>query len=82
MLCMALSGGQLVVVDPPPIHPDPTTCPYVVRSFSTTNADLFLLSPAEGAQIAVAILLVWGIAFAIRVVVQSLSIGDENGERS
>lgn len=78
MLCVVQSGGALVLVDPPPVNPDATTCPYVVASFQESSADVMRITPEQGGQLGAAVLLVWAVAFVFRLSIKALSTGETN----
>lgn len=66
-------------VDPPPA--DLSTCPLVVPTYQeyleASQNDWLNLTPEQGAQIGGAILLVWSIAWVIRVIARVLIQSDE-----
>lgn len=66
----------LVLVTPQPA--DMSACQTVVGSYSEMSSELTRLSPTEGAQIAGAILLIWAIAWTIRVIVRTLNVDERN----
>lgn len=66
----------LVLVNPQPA--DMSACQMVVGSYSEMSSELTRLSPTEGAQIAGAILLLWAIAWTIRVIVRTLNVDERN----
>lgn len=78
MLCVTLAAGQLVAIDPQPLVPDATNCALVVQGFHELGSDVLQLTPEQGGQIGSAVLLVWAIAFAFRLFIQAISIGDSN----
>lgn len=69
-------ANGLVLVTPQPS--DLSTCQMVVGSYSEMSSELTRLSPTEGAQIAGAILLIWAIAWTIRVIVRTLNVDERN----
>lgn len=81
MICVGVDqGGALVALDPQPLAPDALTCPLVVQSFSDLAPGVFSITPEQGGQIGMAVLLVWGVAFAFRAAIRSLSIGDSSND--
>jgi hypothetical protein len=73
------STGALQVIDPQPS--DITSCTLVVGNYSESGAgvsELFQLSPAQGAEIGGAIMLVWALVWGIRMVVRSLNVSEGN----
>lgn len=75
MQCVESVGGNLRLVNPQPS--DLSACQMVIGSYSEMSSELTRLSPAEGAQIAGAILLIWAMGWAVRVAVRSLNVGEK-----
>lgn len=79
MICVEVAAnGTIRAVYPQPV--DFSTCSLVVGSYSELSADLFQITPAQGAEIGGSILLIWAIAWAFRMVVRSIVIVDERNE--
>jgi len=65
-----------------PIYPQPadfTTCTLVAGSYSELSVDVWQITPAQGAEIGMEIMLVWAIAFGFRMVARVIS--DSTSER-
>ena len=78
MRCMTIdANGYLVDVTPQPS--DWSTCALVVQSGSEAGANPFYLSAADGESISLAIMLVWGVAWGWRALIEALKDeGDSN----
>lgn len=78
MLCVAVDGsGAVFVVQPQPV--DTAACGLVLVSGQEANSSPWFLTLEQGSQVGGAILLVWALAFAFRVVIRALNV-DENGD--
>lgn len=75
MQCVEEIAGVLRLVRPQPS--DLSACQMVIGSYTEMSSELTRVSPAEGAQIAGAILLIWAMGWAIRVMVRSLNVGEK-----
>lgn len=73
-------NGVIVVVDPQPVQRDEFNCPFVVQGTGEAWSDVWKLTPEQGGQIGLAVLLVWAVAWAFRAAIKSLSIGDQSDE--
>jgi hypothetical protein len=51
-------------------------CTLVVLAPAEVQSNPFVLSMQDGAQVAGAILLVWGVAFALRMARRSINLGE------
>lgn len=71
------AGGSVYVVQPQPV--DTAACGLVIVSGQEAMSSPWALTLEQGSQIGGAILLVWGLAFAFRVVIRALNV-DENGD--
>lgn len=71
------SNGAVYVVDPQPV--DTSACGLVLVSGHEANSSPWALTPEQGSQVGVAILLVWALAFSFRVVIRALNV-DQNGD--
>lgn len=74
MQCVEVVAGALQLVNPQPA--DLSACSIVVGSYSEMSSELTRLSPAEGSQIAGAILLVWAGAWVVRSIAHAINVGD------
>lgn len=70
MLCLEQVGGGFIVADPQPV--EIMGCTYLIVQPSELPPSPFQLTPAEGAQIAGAIAVVWAIGFAARAAVYAI----------
>lgn len=77
MLCVEIQGGKVVEVVPQPNNP--AGCAYVLLTGGEVATNPLLLTAEDGAQIASAILLVWGVGFVWRALIKTLH-GDERHE--
>lgn len=75
MQCVEVGAGGLRLVSPQPV--DLSACQMVIGSYSEMSSELTRISPAEGAQIAGAILLIWAMGWAFRVIARSLNVGEK-----
>lgn len=75
MICLEVVAGVVHVVSPQPI--DLSACSLVAGSYSEMTSELTRISPAEGAQIAGAILLIWAMGWVVRVAARSINVGDK-----
>lgn len=77
MICLELnpSTGDLRPINPQPV--DLSTCSLVAGNYAETGpSELWQLTPAQGAEIGMSIMLVWSVAFGYRMVIKALSVGD------
>jgi len=75
-----ISGkSALILVEPQPV--DLSNCSIVVGNYGEMSSELTRISPTEGAQIAGAILLVWAIGWAFRMVARSLNVDDKESQK-
>lgn len=74
MLCVrVLSDGLLAVVDPQPV--EVSGCANVLISGAqVVSLSPFALSVEQGAQISVAVIGVWSVAFVVRLLLRVISI--------
>lgn len=78
MLCVTTGeGGALIVQNPQPANL--SECGMVVLSGSEALGNPFALSAEDGAAISAAIITIWAVAFAARVVIQIVK-GSANEE--
>lgn len=77
MRCFVVSSGSLS------LSPDGTVCsPSDLVVFTTAEADKMLSSPfnmtvEEGGQLGGAVLMVWAVAWGVRMIARILNTGDE-----
>lgn len=71
------SNGAVYVVYPQPV--DTSACGLVLVSGQEANASPWALTVEQGSQIGSAILVVWALAFAFRMVIRALNV-DQNGD--
>ena len=81
MICLVADvQGVLSVVQPQPA--DITTCTYVVGNYAEVANPWNQLTSADGALIGGAILVVWAVGYAFRVLIQFLKTLDEKETES
>jgi len=74
MICATQdASGAIWVVVPTPTPVDASTCPLVVTIYEEAmKSSMFHLTMEQGAQVGAAILLVWGVAYALRMIADSI----------
>ena len=70
-------NGSVFVVDPQPV--DTSACGLVLVSGLEAASSPWSMTPEQGSEIGGAVLLVWALAYAFRVVARALNV-DENGD--
>lgn len=68
MICVKLSGSNVIAIDPQPETITDGTCQYVLVKPSEIEANPFNLTTEQGSQIGMHILLVCAIAFGARLI--------------
>lgn len=82
MICIetiVIDGRQHVVVASPQ-PADVTTCGQVLASATEIGQSPFALTTEQGAQIGGAILLVWALAWVVRMLVRALNVDGHNNQ--
>lgn len=71
MICATYNAsGQVIVVTPPPA--DLSTCALLIPTPADGMNNPFILSASDGYAIAIAVVSIWAIGFAFRVLSRSL----------
>lgn len=71
MICANYTNtGQVVIVNPPPV--DISTCALLIPTPADGMNNPFILSASDGYAIAIAVVSIWAIGFAFRVLSRSL----------
>ena len=71
MICATYTNtGQVVIVNPPPA--DISTCALLIPTPADGMNNPFILSASDGYAIAIAVVSIWAIGFAFRVLSRSL----------
>lgn len=80
MICLEInpSTGALQPVSPQPS--DLSSCSLVAGSYTETMSGISQLSPADGSQIAVAILVIWALGWVVRQIARTLNVDSERSE--
>lgn len=71
------ANGAVYVVDPQPV--DTSACGLVLVSGQEAASSPWSMTPEQGAEIAGAVLVVWALAYAFRVVIRALNV-DQQGD--
>lgn len=66
MQCLELTAGKYEVINPQPI--EYTNCIYILASPSELTINAHALTVSQGTEIAVAIAILWAVAYTFRVI--------------
>lgn len=72
-------SGQVLVVTPPPA--DMSTCALLLPTVADNANNPFYLSAADGTTIAFAVVAAWMVGMAGRLLIRSLSTGENSNEQ-
>lgn len=80
MICVQISGSDLVIQDPQPATISDSTCSYVLQKPSELSVSPFAISVEQGQQIGIAILLLCALAWGFRMVRETIQSSTSNKE--
>lgn len=76
MLCAGVApDGSVYLVDPQPV--DTSSCGLVIQSAFEVASTPWALDPSAAAEVGGAVLFVWAVAYAFRLAIRALHIGDD-----